>query len=102
MEEGVVVREPYVQTHASRFLGKQLMVDIRPTEYGDVRTHFLSDTGTVPYEGGLWSPVNFMVAAKKKHLLPEPSGPNPESFVGFSDFEDYFENEFDRYWEEEE
>lgn len=80
--DGIVVSLPHVMTGPmTRYWATPpVVVDIRSTIDGLVRSNLLTSLGVVPLEVWGWSQSNFVVDHRKRHLLPEPVG-YPSDFL---------------------
>lgn len=70
---------------------KDLVVVLKD-RYGK-HAHSLGDLGVTPCSGGWWNDANFVISARKRHLLPEP--PPRSSSVIQDDWEDYLWDELE-------
>lgn len=105
--EAVIVSRPYVLTLSLKMLKittKNIVVEV-VTQDGRKNIWFLNDVGVIPdsnvdhWNPSGWNPENFVIDARKRALLPEPSEYLPSSTS--SDFEDdwdgYMLDEYNRH-----
>ncbi len=71
MLEAVIVSKPYVcRYQAFGLIRADLVVDLRSTD-GFTESVYLTDMGVIPRSRTIWSPVNFTIDARNRHLLPK-------------------------------